>query len=109
MYSKKVKLRFVFIIVFLILIALTTFTVLKVLKDNVVYFKSPSEISADNGGGDGYPVSSNVGTSLNLVVDLLLELEEIEEGLSPIEKYLQSRLGPFNSPIVLRAFKLPPN
>ena len=45
MYSKKVKLRFVFIIVFLTLIALTTFTVLKVLKDNVVYFKSPSEIN----------------------------------------------------------------
>ena len=45
MYSKKVKLRFVFIIVFLILIALTTFTVLKVLKDNIVYFKSPSEIN----------------------------------------------------------------
>ena len=45
MYSKKVKLRFVFIIIFLILIALTTFTILKVLKDNVVYFKSPSEIT----------------------------------------------------------------
>ena len=45
MYSNKVKLRFVFIIVFLTLIALTTFTVLKVLKDNVVYFKSPSEIN----------------------------------------------------------------
>ena len=45
MYSKKVKLRFVFTIVFLSLIALTTFTVLKVLNDNVVYFKSPSEIN----------------------------------------------------------------
>ena len=45
MYSKKVKLRFVFIIIFLTLIAFTTFTVLKVLKDNVVYFKSPSEIN----------------------------------------------------------------
>ena len=45
MYSKKVKLRFVFIIVFLTLTALTTFTALKVLKDNVVYFKSPSEIN----------------------------------------------------------------
>ena len=45
MYSKKVKLRFVFIVVFLTLIALTTITVLKVLKDNVVYFKSPSEIN----------------------------------------------------------------
>ena len=45
MYSKKVKLRFIFIIVFLTSIALTTFAILKVLKDNVVYFKSPSEIS----------------------------------------------------------------
>ena len=45
MYSKKVKLRFIFIVFFLILITLTTFTVLKVLKDNVVYFKSPSEIN----------------------------------------------------------------
>ena len=45
MYSKKVKLRIVFILVFFTLIALTTFTVLKVLRDNVVYFKSPSEIN----------------------------------------------------------------
>ena len=45
MYSKKVKLRFVFTIVFLTLIALTTFTVLKILKDSVVYFKSASEIN----------------------------------------------------------------
>ena len=45
MYSQKVKFRFLFIVVFLILIALTTFTVLKVLKDNVVYFKSPSDIN----------------------------------------------------------------
>ena len=45
MYSKKVKLRFVFTIAFLTLIALTTFTILKVLKENVVYFKSPSEIN----------------------------------------------------------------
>ena len=45
MYSKKVKFRFLFIFVFLALIAITTFTVLKVLKDNVVYFKSPSEIN----------------------------------------------------------------
>ena len=40
MYSKKVKLRFVFTIVFLTLIALTTFTVLKVLKDNGLVFQS---------------------------------------------------------------------
>ncbi|MFL2853164.1 MAG: cytochrome c maturation protein CcmE [Candidatus Pelagibacter sp.] len=45
MYGKKVKLRFLFIVVFLTLIILTTFIVLKVLNDNVVYFKSPSEIN----------------------------------------------------------------
>ena len=45
MYSKKVKLRFLFIFIFLTLIILTTFTVLKVLKDNVLYFKSQSEIN----------------------------------------------------------------
>ena len=45
MYSKKVKLRFLFIVVFLTLIVLTIFIVFKVLKDNVVYFKSPSEIN----------------------------------------------------------------
>ncbi len=45
MYSKKVKLRFLFIVVFLSLIVLTIFIVFKVLKDNVVYFKSPSEIN----------------------------------------------------------------
>ena len=44
MYSKKVKLRFVFTIAFLTLIALTTFTILKVLKENVVYFKSPTDL-----------------------------------------------------------------
>ena len=45
MYSKKVKLRFLFIVIFLTSIVLTIFIVLKVLKDNVVYFKSPSEIN----------------------------------------------------------------
>ena len=47
MYSKKVKLRFLFIVVFLTLIVLTTFIVLKVLRDNVVFFKSPSEINLE--------------------------------------------------------------
>ena len=45
MYSKKVKLRFLFIVIFLTSIVLTIFIVFKVLKDNVVYFKSPSEIN----------------------------------------------------------------
>ena len=44
MYGRKVKLRFLFIIVALITLALTVFLILKSLEENVVYFKSPSEI-----------------------------------------------------------------
>ncbi len=44
MYGKKVKLRFFFIILILITLILSVFLVLKSLKENVVYFKSPSEI-----------------------------------------------------------------
>tara|TARA_B100000902_G_C27113379_1_gene814805 strand:+ start:268 stop:687 length:420 start_codon:yes stop_codon:yes gene_type:complete len=44
MYGRKVKLRFFFIILILITLILSVFLVLKSLKENVVYFKSPSEI-----------------------------------------------------------------
>ena len=44
MYGRKVKLRFLFIIIILITLILTTFLVLKSLEENVVYFQSPSEI-----------------------------------------------------------------
>ena len=44
MYGRKVKLRFLFIILILTTLILTTFLVLKSLEENVVYFKSPSEI-----------------------------------------------------------------
>ena len=46
MYGRKVKLRFVFIVLVLITLILTTFLVLKSLEENVVYFQSPSEIKA---------------------------------------------------------------
>ena len=46
MYGRKVKLRFLFIILILITLILTTFLVLKSLEENVVYFQSPSEIKA---------------------------------------------------------------
>ena len=46
MYGRKVKLRFLFIVVILITLILTTFLVLKSLEENVVYFQSPSEIKA---------------------------------------------------------------
>ena len=44
MYGRKVKLRFFFIIAILLALILSVFLVLKSLEENVVYFKSPSEI-----------------------------------------------------------------
>jgi cytochrome c-type biogenesis protein CcmE len=44
MYGRKVKLRFLFILLVLITLILTAFLVLKSLEENVVYFQSPSEI-----------------------------------------------------------------
>ena len=46
MYGRKVKLRFLFIILILITLILTTFLILKSLEENVVYFQSPSEIKS---------------------------------------------------------------
>jgi cytochrome c-type biogenesis protein CcmE len=46
MYGKKVKLRFIFLALILASLILTIFLVLQSLKDNVVYFKSPSEIKS---------------------------------------------------------------
>jgi len=44
MYGKKVKLRIVFLVLILISVILTVFLILQSLKENVVYFQSPSEI-----------------------------------------------------------------
>ena len=44
MYGRKVKLRLLFIFLILITLILTVFLILKSLEENVVYFKSPSEI-----------------------------------------------------------------
>ena len=46
MYGRKVKLRFLFVAIILITLILSIFLVLKSLEENVVYFKSPSEINA---------------------------------------------------------------
>ena len=46
MYGKKVKLRLVFLALILSSVILTVFLVLQALKENVVYFKSPSEIKS---------------------------------------------------------------
>ena len=46
MYGRKVKLRFLFIVIILITLILTVFFILKSLEENVVYFQSPSEINS---------------------------------------------------------------
>jgi len=46
MYGRKVKLRFLFIVIILITLILTVFLILKLLEENVVYFQSPSEINS---------------------------------------------------------------
>ena len=44
MYGRKVKLRFLFITLLLLSLILSIFLVLKSLEENVIYFKSPSDI-----------------------------------------------------------------
>jgi len=46
MYGRKVKLRFLFVVIIFITLILTVFLVLKSLEQNVVYFQSPSEIKS---------------------------------------------------------------
>ncbi len=46
MYGRKVKLRFFFIVAIILSVILSVFLVLKSLEENVVYFKSPSDIKS---------------------------------------------------------------
>ena len=46
MYGKKVKLRVLFLALILSSVILTVFLVLQSLKENVIYFQSPSEIKS---------------------------------------------------------------
>jgi len=46
MYGKKVKLRFLFLALTLSSVILIVFLILQSLKDNVVYFQSPTEIKS---------------------------------------------------------------
>ena len=44
MYGRKVKLRFFFVLLSLLILILSVFLIIKSLEENVVYFQSPSEI-----------------------------------------------------------------
>ena len=46
MYGKKVKLRFLFLALILTSVILIIFLILQSLKDNIVYFQSPSEVKS---------------------------------------------------------------
>jgi len=46
MYGKKVKLRFLFLVLILLSVILSIYLILQSLKDSVVYFQSPSEIKS---------------------------------------------------------------
>jgi len=46
MYGKKVKLRFLFLGLILASVILTVFFILESLKENIIYFQSPSEIKS---------------------------------------------------------------
>ena len=48
MYGRKVKLRLLFIVAILLTLILTIFLILKSLEENVVFFKSPSDIQLLN-------------------------------------------------------------
>ena len=44
MYGPKVKLRFFFVVLILLSLILSIFLILKSLEENVIYFKSPSDV-----------------------------------------------------------------
>ena len=44
MYGRKVKFRFLFVLLVLLILSLSTFLILESLEENVVYFKSPTEV-----------------------------------------------------------------
>jgi len=46
MYGRKVKLRFFFVSLILITVVLSAFLIIKSLEENVVFFKSPTDIKA---------------------------------------------------------------
>ena len=46
MYGRKVKLRFFFVSLILITLALSVFLIIRSLEENVIFFKSPTEIKS---------------------------------------------------------------
>ena len=93
MYGKKVKFRFLFIILIFFSLTLSIFLVLKSLEENVVFFKSPSEIKTLSemqnkkirvGGMVKTDSISIVNKELNFVItDFKNEINVVYSGLIP--------------------------
>ena len=94
MLSKKVKSRFFFLMLSLILVAIVIFVVLRTLEENVVYFFSPTEIYNKTnisfnkkirvGGLVKMNSISKNGTSINFIItDLKKEIVVSYNGLVP--------------------------
>ena len=93
MYGRKVKLRFLFIVSILIILILSIFLILKSLEENVVYFKSPSDIQIlseikKNKIRIGGMVKKNsidiVDKKLNFIItDFKYEINVVSSGVVP--------------------------
>ena len=93
MYGRKVKLRLIFVLLISITLFLTIFLILRSLEENVVYFKSPSEIKilSDKqekkiriGGMVKTDSISIVENELNFIItDFKSEINVVYSGLIP--------------------------
>ena len=93
MYGRKVKLRFFFVFLIIVTLSLTVFLILKSLEENVIYFKSPSEVKVLSekqqkkiriGGMVKTDSISIVNKELSFVItDFKSEINVIYSGLIP--------------------------
>ena len=93
MYGRKVKLRFFFIFLIAITLSLTIFLILESLEENIIYFKSPTEIKILSeiqqkkiriGGMVNSDSISITNKELNFVItDFKSEINVIYSGLIP--------------------------
>ena len=93
MYGRKVKLRFFFIVLILATLILSVFLVLRSLEENVIYFKSPTDVQILSGientkiriGGMVKEDSINIiDKELNFIItDFKNEINVVYSGVVP--------------------------
>ena len=81
MYGRKVKLRFFFVLLILATITLSVFLLIKSLEENVIFFKSPTEIKTLSEIGKkkirvgGMVKKNSVSMSSNQVIFIITDLK----------------------------------